>query len=152
MKSLVPGCASECPLWALSASDVATNVRSVCTELGLKTIRTVIPHRWHALQRRGSWWTLAIYMQPSGRDIAGDGISRLTSSSHDRMYLCASLFEIFLTHQLVQGLGSPNLCASICSPWDGGCVALMGIMRAYDDYDDFLPLIYSSATFIMIFS
>ena len=33
MKSLAPRCASKCPLWALSASDVATNVRSVCTEL-----------------------------------------------------------------------------------------------------------------------
>ena len=66
MKSLASGCASRCPLWALSASDVATNARSVCTELGCKTIRTVIPHLCHALQRGGvlvdvgdlqaAWW------------------------------------------------------------------------------------------------
>ena len=51
-------------------------------------------------------------MQPGGRDIPGEGISHLMSSSHDTMYLCASLFK----------------------PWDGGCVVLMGIMRAYDDF------------------
>ena len=66
MKSLIRRCASKCPLWALSASEVATNVRSVCTELGFKTIRAVIPHLCHALQRRrvlvdvgdlhAAWW------------------------------------------------------------------------------------------------
>ena len=70
----------------------------------------------------GYWWTLAIYMQTGGRDIPRGGISRLTSSSHDTMYLCASLF----------------------SPWDGGCAALRGILRAYDD---FLHLLCSSGFF-----
>ena len=43
MTSLIPRCASKCPLWALSPSDVAANVRSVCLELDFKTIRNVIP-------------------------------------------------------------------------------------------------------------
>ena len=53
MTSLIPGCASKCPLWALSPSDVAANVRSVCWELGFKTIRNVIPKFWHGLHRHG---------------------------------------------------------------------------------------------------
>ena len=68
-----------------------------------------------------------IYMQPGGRDIPGDSISRLTSSSYDTMYLCASLF----------------------SPWDGGCVALIGIMRAHED---FLHLLCSTGFFKILSS
>ena len=51
--SLIPGCASIFPLRALSPSDVAANVRSVCLELAFKTICNVIPKFWHALHRHG---------------------------------------------------------------------------------------------------